>query len=708
MTHKEIINDLLDKKIAIFAGAGISRDSGLPIVSEFYDHFLPIFYDKEDVSKLKKLISDEKDGNIPFERMMEHIFSFIGNDYSIMDIFANGEPNTLHSILAQMMATDWATELYTTNFDCLIEQALEVKGFTKENYGYFYDEKGFAKLSKPAHSKNVIKIHGTIDKKESIRTTIETIASNENLIKRKPPIERLFSTGLHDTVLILGYSFSDKFDINEFIKKINVNKAIIVIDHKCKQSEADNVQLLTDKKDNNHFFGRHIDGYVINIDTLSFMSDLCFAKYKITPIANPKKKEWKRHLDYWASKFDSVHKKYIAGGICNAMNEFELGNKYITQAFKVVEPKRIDLYISIVNNYVLSRSRVRVDQKECDNLVHLCKDTIELLKGNKHDFPEDLYLKRLLDLTYNLGRIYEDGYFNHKEAIKYYFSVYRIEHKTNDVLGMSKTLHQIGSAYSSSSNLTSAIKCFKKSIKLKKKCGYIGGITRTYYMLASEIFRNNNKKLKQVEYYLHKAIESVHNVGETDLVYYINNLQGLIYMHRKAWGKAEGALKENISLLETQPHITSLSNANFNLARCEIQLKKYKNAIERLERNLQIVNNLGDKQNIFKHNQELAMAYLLSNNNEKCYQYLASNISFLPDANIVAKGYFYFYVALYYKKYNLTTFYITYLNLSKQCFQANQFVKDFNSLKKDFDKEIMPNKALVLDKDKYLLREELY
>lgn len=366
------------------AGAGISRASGLPIVSAFYEHFLPLFYEPNDVFKITELISN---GNIPFERMMEHIFSVTENDYSIMDIFAKGEPNTLHNILAQMMSTSWATELYTTNFDCLIEQSLKAKGLTKKDYGYFYDEKGFAKLAKSTHSKNVIKIHGTIDEKESIRTTLETIASNERLIMRKPPIERLFSTGSHDVVLVLGYSFSDIFDINEFIKKMNVSKTIVVINHEDGQSEDNNVQLLSNKKGNNPFFGKHIEGYIINIDTLNFMSKLSFTKYENIPITNPSIYEWEKCLRNWASKFDNVYKKYIAGGICNAMSEFDFGNKYITQAFETVTSDRIDLYIPIVKNYILSQFRVRKDKKECDNLVLQCKEAIELLKKINTIFP---------------------------------------------------------------------------------------------------------------------------------------------------------------------------------------------------------------------------------------------------------------------------------------------------------------------------------
>jgi len=57
-------------------------------------------------------------------------------------------------------------------------------------------------------------------------------------------------------------------------------------------------------------------------------------------------------------------------------------------------------------------------------------------------------------------------------------------------------------------------------------------------------------------------------------------------------------------------------------------------------------------------------------------------------------------VALYYKKYNLTKLYKSFLDASKQIFQANGSIKDF-------DKEVIPNKTLILDKDKHLQLEKL-
>jgi len=705
MTYKEIIDWLLQQKITVLAGAGISYDSGLPIVSAFYQHFLPMFYEKEDVDKITHIIQNE---HIPFERMMEHIFSYTGNDYAIMDIFANGEPNTIHEILAKMFADGWSNELYTTNFDCLIEKSLDKIGLTKQkDYGYYFEEKGFSKFTKTHSNKNnLIKIHGTIDQKETIRTTLETITSSSLLTSRKPAIERLFSTGSHDVVMVIGYSFSDVFDINKYIKELNVSKKIIIVNH-TRESDITIRPLnsINDISGKNPFMNKNIEGLIINVNTLSILSELCLAKYGIIPNIISQKYDWKSYLDNWGTKFDRPHRNYIAGGICNSMNEFNIGEKYITQAFEDIGSNKIDLYISIINHYALSRFRTRKDQAECSNLISLCKSAILLLENNKHNLSEDFYIKRLDDLTYRIGRIYEDGLFDYKKALRQYFSAYRIEYKFNDILEMSKTLHEIGRTYASLGNLTSAIKCFNKSIKLKRKCGYIGGITRTYYTMAAEILKNNRKKLRLAEYYLRKAEENANIVGEIDLTFYIHNLQGTILMEKKEWEKASEIFVKNLYSLENQPHKDIFATASYNLARCEIRLKKYYNAINRLDLNSKRVFDWGMNQRIFRNNQELAFAYLLSDNPEKCYCYLSENTTSLSLVTNPEKGHFFFYLALYYKKYNLKNYCNILLSISKQHFQEDDNVRDFFSLKKHFLKEIISDKTLELSENRYILQE---
>jgi hypothetical protein len=120
---------------------------------------------------------------------------------------------------------------------------------------------------------------------------------------------------------------------------------------------------------------------------------------------------------------------------------------------------------------------------------------------------------------------------------------------------------------------------------------------------------------------------------------------------------------------------------------------------------LKIVDEWGMSQRIFRNNQELAIAYLLSGNTEKCYHYLSENITLLPLATSAEKGHYFFYVALYYKKYDLKNYYGKFLKTSKYYFQENDTIRDFCSLKKDFDNEIITDKTLKLSKNRYLLQE---
>ncbi len=93
-----LLNWLNNQKITFLAGAGISFDSGIPIVSEFYIQFLSKFYSNKDA----KILNEEiKKNRIPFERMIEHIFSYTNNDYSLLNIFLKGNPNINHMVLAK-------------------------------------------------------------------------------------------------------------------------------------------------------------------------------------------------------------------------------------------------------------------------------------------------------------------------------------------------------------------------------------------------------------------------------------------------------------------------------------------------------------------------------------------------------------------------------------------------------------------------------
>jgi len=118
----------------------------------------------------------------------------------------------------------------TTNFDSKIEEALK-KSFVDRNergkegidFEVFSKESDFLNFlkTKPLGKKipMIMKVHGTVEDKESIRATLESVSKRELREARTQILRHFFQESEHD-ILILGYSLSDEFDINPVLRSL--------------------------------------------------------------------------------------------------------------------------------------------------------------------------------------------------------------------------------------------------------------------------------------------------------------------------------------------------------------------------------------------------------------------------------------------------------------------------------------------------------
>lgn len=68
--------------------------------------------------------------------------------------------------------------------------------------------------------------------------TIPRLLSPEALAKRTPILEQLFATGTHRAVLVLGYSWSDAFDVRPVLSRLADRvKEVIYVDHPPGQAQ---------------------------------------------------------------------------------------------------------------------------------------------------------------------------------------------------------------------------------------------------------------------------------------------------------------------------------------------------------------------------------------------------------------------------------------------------------------------------------------
>lgn len=242
-----------ENRVAFFCGAGLSFNSGIPVVSAITLEILStLLQDENEAKDLRALLELSKR---PFEAFMQTVINLSGDD-QLLDVFKLGRPNANHILIALLCKSKTIDEVFTTNFDLLIEEALRDVGLEEgKDFLVFSSEKEFKKglsLIKKKDSRiKIFKIHGSIHNKATIRTTLESIGRKEWLMQRLKVIQYAFCFQHNTTLLIEGYSFSDFFDTNSVLKSLTNKKDIFCVHHCSDQTEGVLIDLRAEKLNNN-------------------------------------------------------------------------------------------------------------------------------------------------------------------------------------------------------------------------------------------------------------------------------------------------------------------------------------------------------------------------------------------------------------------------------------------------------------------------
>ncbi len=211
----EYLKALSNSEAAIFAGSGLSVDSGIV-----------------DWGRLLQPIAEDLGLNIERERDMVGLAQYYvnsqrGNRHRVNqlildEIGRNARPNTKHEILARLpIDTYW-----TTNYDKLLEKALEAQG---KRVDVRYDLKHLA-VSRTRRDAVVTKMHGDVDHPDDavlIRDDYERYH-----LKMEPYVAALIGDLLDKTFLFVGLSFEDP-NIHYVLGRIRAQYGGITREHFC-------------------------------------------------------------------------------------------------------------------------------------------------------------------------------------------------------------------------------------------------------------------------------------------------------------------------------------------------------------------------------------------------------------------------------------------------------------------------------------------
>jgi tetratricopeptide (TPR) repeat protein len=317
-----IIDSFKQGKLGIFCGAGISKNSGLPLANELKQYIL------EKLTADNNVINKIMMSALPFEEFME-IIATNSNAWNILRLFAQGEPNTNHIVLARLAKLGIVSTITTTNFDLLIEKALDNEGLIRnKHYRVFANEDDFGKLGVCGQELiSVIKLHGSIDDLKSIRTTLALVAGKTLSDKRMNAIKYTFSTSTDHNVLVLGYSCSDEFDITPHIRAIDgEKKEIIFISHTKNEQTIEEIRSIQYKNPYKAF-----PGFRIKTNTDNFVKILWTSFPNIGEYFQKKGFiKWRTLIDDWAStsKQDALYRPFIVGFCLRSISDFKGAIEY--------------------------------------------------------------------------------------------------------------------------------------------------------------------------------------------------------------------------------------------------------------------------------------------------------------------------------------------------------------------------------------------
>jgi len=331
-TIEEIIEIIKGKrgiKISIFCGAGISVISGLPAVSVFLEYTLNCLgIERTDINALKRT-----DGKwlMPFESFMD---AFIEHDKNnkLFDIFLLGKPNRNHFLIKRLATQVCLDEVYTTNFDLLIERMFETD--PKIKFEVILENDAL----KNNHENDcipIIKLHGTADISDTIKSTILSITSRVGFENRNKLIQRAF-TSTSDVLWFWGYSFSDVLDITPAIELMQPsNKTIIFLKHDPTIKEIDRAIVVPlDQAGVGHPL-RKFNGCMIQVDSYSLVQSILGRECSyIEETIDPS--EWQRIIEEWIISFEYKHVKYSI--LCHLFYntaQYELALKYNRMAIQM-------------------------------------------------------------------------------------------------------------------------------------------------------------------------------------------------------------------------------------------------------------------------------------------------------------------------------------------------------------------------------------
>ncbi|QEE16321.1 tetratricopeptide repeat protein [Promethearchaeum syntrophicum] len=601
----------------IGAGASMESPSNLPSAREIVKTIVELCTPDEYIESILSLPS------LKYEILIENInnISRIDPKVEFLDYFDNNiSPNLIHMFIAQLVINGRGRHhIITTNFDYLIEHAFSnvlpdnekeniIPIITKSDFSTFENIDDLYKSGKFP----ICKIHGSkkniitqTNTSDSLITDITSFGKNRSEGEtfaiepfKKPLVNNLMKG---QTLVVMGYSGGDDFDISPMLRELEELKQIIWIQHSSSKhpeiipiSKNQDFRLIKNKNLNSEQLVmelsdlRGYDNYIIKINTLQLVEvylDALLLKGKLKK-KSILKNQYTSNFEQWLGNnavYKSIiiyEKYYFAGNILSDLGEMEKGLSSYKKGLLLTpksNQKEISLFLNNIGTFYKARG-------EYENAL---KNYHEVLKIDEQlgDLQGKATALNNIGSIYYAQGDYENALNNYQEALK-------IDEHLGDLQGKATDLNNIGMIYKAQGDYENALTNYHEAIKIAEHLGDLHGKAARLNNIGiiydakgdyENALKNYNEALKIAEHLSDLQGKATR----------LNNI-GMIYNDK---GDYENALNNYHEALKIDEHLGNLKGKATdlnNIGSIYYAQGDYENALNNYHEALKIAERLGD------------------------------------------------------------------------------------------------------------------
>lgn len=563
---KPILEEMDLKDVGLFCGAGISYNSGLPLANDLIRKILESF--NMNTENINKIINS----NLPFEAIIQSLHDEDSIN-ELLEIFKLGTPSTNHYFVAYLLEKKIIRNVITTNFDRLIEQALEELNLIQDvDFFVYSSEDNFNNINWNDNTIKIVKIHGCVSDIRNMEITMERVASMKNYNVKQSVIETFFSDKIHKKVFLMGYSCSDTFDISPQIENnINLKSEVVLLEH-IFDKETYNIESIELKENGNPFKEYSGKRVYVNIDELvkQYWVNVFHNEY----VFKASTVNWQRNIEIWNSEittFSRGMKYHLSAKLLYDIGEFNSALVSWNKGLKIAKnEKNMIFYYSQLGNIGMSlNSLSRFDE---------AKEKLELsiagCKKLRNEQGVISQLEALGNVYINLNKV-DEAIILFKEAIKL---------SKNNLHSLCSSYGNLASLYIQKRDYRNVIKYVKKGYPLAQR---LGKKQNEGSMLTSlGVAHSFKKDYKQAIIYLEKSIEVTKQIGDLngEAISFLNlaNIYLLIGNVEESYKCSSNALRiaqEVGSSHNTIGAYYCIGNSYYAMNQLDLAIKNYEEAL---------------------------------------------------------------------------------------------------------------------------------